>query len=64
MGGSATVVTAAAMALVAGYLVGRVRPWRRLCDWAEDQVRFTGAWVRGGRVRRADLSGRVQHADI
>ncbi|WP_176741264.1 hypothetical protein [Streptomyces sp. LUP30] len=43
----------AAVALVVGYLVGRVRPWRRLDDWAEDQVRFIGAWVRGGTVRQA-----------
>ncbi|MFL4953275.1 hypothetical protein ACJ6WE_39790 [Streptomyces sp. MMS24-I31] len=52
MSASAAVITAAAVALVAGYLVGRVRPWQRLGDWAEDQVRFTGAWVRGGRVRQ------------
>ncbi|MFD0622047.1 hypothetical protein ACFQ2K_03755 [Streptomyces sanglieri] len=36
-----------------GYLVGRVRPWPRLGDWAEDLVRFTGAWVRGGAARQA-----------
>ncbi len=47
------VVTAAVVARAAGYLLGRLRPWRRLGDWAADQVRFTGAWVRGGAGRRA-----------
>ncbi|GAA2331272.1 hypothetical protein [Streptomyces cuspidosporus] len=47
------VVTAAVVALAAGYLLGRLRPWRRLGDWAADQVRFTGAWVRGGAGRQA-----------
>jgi hypothetical protein len=36
-----------------GYLHGRLRPWRPLGDWAADQVRLTGAWVRGGTVRQA-----------
>ncbi|MEV0040603.1 hypothetical protein [Streptomyces sp. NPDC050804] len=49
---TAVVVTAAA-ALAAGYLLGRLRPWRRAGDWAADQVRFTGAWVRGGSGRQA-----------
>ncbi|MFF7705302.1 hypothetical protein [Streptomyces lydicus] len=44
-------VTAAA-ALAAGYLLGRLRPWRRLGDWAADQVHFTGTWVRGGAGRQ------------
>ncbi|WP_199783242.1 hypothetical protein [Streptomyces alboniger] len=47
------VVVTAAVALVAGYLLGRLRPWQRLGDWAADQVRFTGAWVRGGFGRQA-----------
>lgn len=51
--GFAVLIVTAAVALVVGYLVGRVRPWQRLGNWAEDQVRFTGAWVRGGRVRQA-----------
>ncbi|MFI0763058.1 hypothetical protein ACH4PX_37355 [Streptomyces anulatus] len=42
-----------AVALTAGYLLGRLRPWLRLGDWAADQVRYTGAWVRGGRGRQA-----------
>ncbi|MET9450883.1 hypothetical protein [Streptomyces cinerochromogenes] len=42
------VVVTAVVALAAGYLLGRLRSWRRLGDWAADQVRFTGAWVRGG----------------
>ncbi|WP_326793420.1 hypothetical protein OHA79_44565 (plasmid) [Streptomyces sp. NBC_00841] len=48
----AIVVTAVA-ALSAGYLLGRLRPWRRLGDWAADQVCFTGAWVQGGTGRQA-----------
>ncbi|MBT2439825.1 hypothetical protein J7E93_06750 [Streptomyces sp. ISL-36] len=47
------VVVTAAAALAAGYLLGRLRPWQRLSDWAADQVRFTGAWVRGGFGRQA-----------
>jgi hypothetical protein len=47
------VVVIAAVALVAGYLLGRLRPWQRLGDWAADQVRFTGSWVRGGFGRQA-----------
>ncbi|MEK0098729.1 SpoIIE family protein phosphatase [Streptomyces sp. A475] len=39
------VVVTAAAALTAGYLLGRLRPWRRAGDWAADQVRFTGAAV-------------------
>ncbi|WP_328741401.1 hypothetical protein OG436_00070 [Streptomyces caniferus] len=47
------VVTAAVVAFAAGYLLGRLRPWLRLGDWAADQVRFTGAWVQGGAGRQA-----------
>ncbi|MFD9601969.1 hypothetical protein OG609_44570 (plasmid) [Streptomyces sp. NBC_01224] len=36
-----------------GYLVGRVRPWLRLGDWADDLVRLTDAWGRGGAARQA-----------
>ncbi|MFJ3630491.1 hypothetical protein ACIPV3_29880 [Streptomyces albidoflavus] len=46
------VVTAVA-ALAAGYLLGRLRPWQRLGNWAADQVRFTGPWARGGAGRQA-----------
>lgn len=42
------VVVTAAAALAAGCLLGRLRPWQRLGDWADNQVRFTGAWARGG----------------
>ncbi|MGI3200713.1 hypothetical protein ACRJ4W_23765, partial [Streptomyces sp. GLT-R25] len=42
----------AVVALAVGYLLGRLRPWRRLGDWAADQVRFTGAWVRLGAGRQ------------
>ncbi|MFJ9623333.1 hypothetical protein [Streptomyces sp. NPDC101181] len=47
------IVVTAAAALAAGYLLGRLRPWRRAGDWAADQVRHAGAWVRGGTVRQA-----------
>ncbi|WP_329169468.1 hypothetical protein OG709_35960 (plasmid) [Streptomyces sp. NBC_01267] len=47
------IVVTATAALAAGYLLGRLRPWRRAGDWAADQVRFTGTWVRGGSVRQA-----------
>ncbi|MEV7898265.1 hypothetical protein [Streptomyces cyaneofuscatus] len=42
-----------ASALTAGYLAGRLQPWRRLGDWAVDQIRHAGPWVRGGRGRQA-----------
>ncbi|MEU7697808.1 hypothetical protein [Streptomyces sp. NPDC039028] len=35
-------VAAVVVALAAGYLPGRVRPWRRLDDWAADEFQFTG----------------------
>ncbi|WP_316782923.1 hypothetical protein [Streptomyces sasae] len=34
-----------------GYLLGRLRPWRQLGYWAEDQVRFAG-WVDAGLTHR------------
>ncbi|WP_097974117.1 hypothetical protein [Streptomyces sp. gb14] len=48
-----TDVLVIASALAAGYLAGRLQPWRRLGDWAVDQIRFAGPWVRGGRGRQA-----------
>ncbi|MFE3738321.1 hypothetical protein [Streptomyces sp. NPDC059134] len=48
----ATVVTAA-VALTAGYLLGRLRPWQRAGDRAADQAHVTGTWVRGGAMRQA-----------
>ncbi|MFD7186121.1 hypothetical protein ACFRAI_43250 [Streptomyces sp. NPDC056637] len=47
------VVVTAAAPLAAGYLLGRLRPWCRAGGWAANQVRFAGAWVRGGTVRQA-----------
>ncbi|MEU0382737.1 MULTISPECIES: hypothetical protein [Streptomyces] len=44
---------AIASALTAGYLAGRLQPWLRLGDWAVDQIRHAGPWVRGGRGRQA-----------
>ncbi|MFG2776053.1 hypothetical protein [Streptomyces sp. NPDC048350] len=43
----------AVVALATGYLLGRLRPWQRAGDWAADQVRRTGSWVRGGTARQA-----------
>lgn len=37
------VVVTAVAALAAGYLLGRLRPWQRLGDWATDQARHAGA---------------------
>ncbi|MFI0772833.1 hypothetical protein ACH4TQ_49600 [Streptomyces sp. NPDC021218] len=53
MTGFTTVV--AVLALLTGYGAGRVRPWRRLGDWAQDQVRFAGPWARGGTIHQAVL---------
>lgn len=39
--------------LAVGYLLGQLRPWRCLGDWAAAQVRFTGSWVRGSVGRQA-----------
>ncbi|WP_329461102.1 hypothetical protein [Streptomyces sp. NBC_01431] len=47
------VVVTADAALAAGYLLGRLRPWQRAGDWAADQARFTGTWVRGDSGRQA-----------
>ncbi|MFD8939941.1 hypothetical protein ACFV0R_32600 [Streptomyces sp. NPDC059578] len=47
------VVVTVAAALAAGYLLGRLRPWRRAGDWAADQVRHAGTWGRGGAGRQA-----------
>ncbi|MGW6247962.1 hypothetical protein [Streptomyces roseolus] len=47
------VVVTAAAARAAGYLLGRLRPWQRLGDWAADQVRHAGAWARSGAGRQA-----------
>ncbi|MFI9122258.1 hypothetical protein ACIGW0_23125 [Streptomyces bikiniensis] len=46
------VVVAVAVALAAGCPLGRVRPWRRLGDWAVDEFRLAGPRVPGDRSRR------------
>ncbi|MEU1941000.1 hypothetical protein ABZ554_00660 [Streptomyces sp. NPDC020125] len=48
-------VIVAVVALLTGYGTGRLRPWRQLGDWAEDQIRFSGPWVQGGTIRQAAL---------
>ncbi|MDW8804330.1 hypothetical protein P1P68_05875 [Streptomyces scabiei] len=48
-----TAAIAAALAL--GYALGRVRPWLRLDDWADEQVRsHPQRWI-GTRWREAAL---------
>lgn len=50
---TALILTAAA-ALAAGYLLGRTRPWMRLGDWANWQLRFhLDRWT--SRPRQAAL---------
>ncbi|MGW0647309.1 hypothetical protein ACWD4T_00640 [Streptomyces umbrinus] len=44
-------MTAVIAAAAAGYLLGRVRLWQRLGDWAEGEISFA-RWERGGRARR------------
>ncbi|MEV6133154.1 hypothetical protein AB0M05_41250 [Streptomyces violaceusniger] len=48
-----TIITG--VAWLVGYGTGRLRPWRRLGDWAQDQVRFAGSWARGGTICQAVL---------
>lgn len=48
---NANVLVVTVAALVADYLMGRERPWLRLGDWTEDQVRFAGTLVKGGAAR-------------
>jgi hypothetical protein len=45
-------VTAAA-AHAADYPLGRLRPCQRLGDWAAEQVRHAGTWIRSGFGRQA-----------
>lgn len=47
-----SVLVIAAVALALGYLLGRLRPWHQLGNWAADQVRFTGSWVQAGTGRQ------------
>lgn len=42
-----------AWVLAAGYLIGRARPWVRLGDWAERQIRYDGRWWLATRPRQA-----------
>ncbi|MFB7896165.1 hypothetical protein ACFC1B_07520 [Streptomyces xiamenensis] len=46
-------VMAGVLVLAIGYVAGRVRPWRSLACWAEDDVRFSGPWACGGQTRQA-----------
>ncbi|MEU6935168.1 hypothetical protein ABZ943_00400 [Streptomyces rubiginosohelvolus] len=47
------IVVTVVVALAAGYLLGRLRPWQRLSDWAADQVPFSGTWALGGADHQA-----------
>lgn len=50
---------AALAALLVGYWLGRLRPWRALGDWAANELRFAGHWATGSRVRQAVLAAAV-----
>lgn len=47
---------AAVAALLVGYILGRLRPWQALGDWAADELHFTGRWATGSRARQAVLT--------
>ncbi|MCX4750982.1 hypothetical protein OG455_41610 [Kitasatospora sp. NBC_01287] len=44
-----------AVAAVAGYLAGRLRPWGWLGDWAKGQMRSSGSWYCGSKLRQTVL---------
>jgi branched-subunit amino acid ABC-type transport system permease component len=48
-------IPALVAALALGYTLGRLRPWLRLGDWAEEQVRLHPAQWIGSRWREAVL---------
>ncbi|WP_331758878.1 hypothetical protein [Streptomyces anulatus] len=48
-----SVIMVAPAVLAAGYLLGRLRPWHQLGNWAADQIRFAGPWTHGGLGRQA-----------
>lgn len=47
-------LTAAATlaAVLVGYVLGRLRPWRMLGDWAVDELRHGGRWAHGSKLRQ------------
>jgi hypothetical protein len=51
-------LTAAATlaAVLVGYWLGRLRPWRMLGDWAASQLRFVGGWATGSTARQLLLA--------
>lgn len=51
-------LTAAATlaAVLVGYVLGRLRPWRMLGDWAASQLRFVGSWATGSTARQLLLA--------
>lgn len=50
----------AVIALAAGYLLGRARPFDRLDTWVWRQFTFVGPWMTGSKPRQAVLM--VAHA--
>ncbi|MEU3706931.1 hypothetical protein AB0E82_32090 [Streptomyces anulatus] len=48
-----SVIIVAPAVLAAGYLLGRLRPWHWLGNWASDQIRCAGPWAHGGLGRQA-----------
>ncbi|MEU5233983.1 hypothetical protein AB0G82_32615 [Streptomyces anulatus] len=47
-----SVIMVAPAVLAVGYVLGRLRPWHRLGDWAADQIRFAGPGAHGGLGRQ------------
>ncbi|WP_331755569.1 hypothetical protein [Streptomyces sp. NBC_01643] len=46
------IVVTAVAALTVGCLLGRLRPWQRLGNWAADQVRSAGSWIQDDTGRQ------------
>jgi hypothetical protein len=52
-------IAAALAAVLVGYVLGRLRPWRMLGDWAADELHFARRWATGSRARQATLAAAV-----
>ena len=48
--------TLTAVAVLVGYILGRLRPWHALGDWAADELHFAGHWTIGSRARQGVLA--------
>ena len=52
-------LAATVAAVLVGYWLGRLRPWRMLGDWAAHQLRFGGRWATGSRAQQGVLAAAV-----